>query len=456
MPRVLEETDNIHKFGRPQFLNSEEFQTIDDEYLGKRKIVQDWFFCNSFQTSILESLRGQGGASPNSFIQSYTLGSEELPETGVGSIAHSNVITMNILSRLTPGKNEPLTAGNSEENGEQLEQFPFTVRFDGVRRRHVIEYPNYKSRETVQKLLIDQVNIVKQALTDVTREEINENLFTALTAGYDATSEGKMPLACRTVVGLKDNYAFNSGETWVKQIATAIPVDTNKNNVDSSVCMSVAHIRKLRDFAMFNPYNAAKVGTGLLQGGILPFDFRPHFILLIDQAARERLIQDQFFRETYLTNSRSLPSNRLINPVDFGDFLGTIFGVDVYHCPFIDLYRKKGILAKNLPLTLSYGVLLGASSLVEGYGFTDFIETTENRSGKRIELSYEYVHGASAPRFPAYFSPLFNEKDAVNGGLISIQDLPAIQSGSKTTFGMPEVGIIHSITLNQVLADWSA
>jgi len=457
----IADTSVVHSLGRPEWLQDPKAQgstsIAHEEYYGKRKYVQDWFYANSFQTSILESLRGEGGSSPNSFIQSYTLAGEELPDDGRGSIVHSNTVTFTVVSRLTPGKNEPLIAGNLEESGEALEQYPFVTRFEGVRRRHVIEYPNYRSRESLTKLLVDQVNVVKQALTDVTKEEINQNLFGALTRGYEGTVVGHMPLACRTLVGDKLAYRYNSNATLNAQLQAITPNNAFNAALLPDRTMNVTHIRRLRDMALFNEYGASKMGAGMLQGGVLPFDQTTRFIFLIDQNARDQLLSDEFFRATYLHNARTLPSDRLINPVALGDYMGTVFGVDVYYCPYIDLYRKEGVMLSNVPLGVSYGVFLAASALVEGYGFTDLIETVENRGGKRIELQYEYVHGAEAPRFPGYFSGKFKETDARDEALITENNanIPTFEHNPNLRYSMPEVGIIHSFTWNKVMANWT-
>lgn len=220
---------------------------------------------------------------------------------------------------------------------------------------------------------------VTKQLTDVQHQNFSDSMFKAATWGNYGTGSaapsviGAMPSVNRAVAG-EGGYLYNATATLAEQLETALVANAQ---------LSVKHLRILKLMAQLG---------GTVMGNESPV--RPSSVTLVNgQNSTEYyyfahpnsitdLLNDADFK-SFMVGRIGVESQP--QPISGADYIGKIFGINIYECPMISEYYA--------PITIgncAWNILIGAGAWTVGwYKFPSIVVDQDVIENSSLYCSHE-------------------------------------------------------------------
>ena len=273
---------------------------------------------------------------------------------------------------------------------------------------------------------------------------------------YKVKTNGSMPVAARTVVGLTGGkYKYSSNNNFIGQLKKCWNNEINSVKVSRQAGMSVEHIEELKRQATASTYGADDLNPASEYEGHLVSHSK--FILLMDSDAAHNLRADPDYNDKLLKSGFNLGEGQP-STIRESDFLGTIYDVDCYRVPLLDKIKTIEHCRNGMPECISWSYLMGAGAIGETLGNTSFFLKQDGQSHTEL-TSIQFIHGCESLYFPVKSMPNYVENSEEGSQISSLsQEVTVIDNnGQPKTVRVPlasEQGIIHSITCNRICQDW--
>lgn len=421
----------------------------------------DFFYLFAIRRGFLQRLRGTGP--------------EAVVESRVSATEHNGLIRLfSKRKKLNPFE----VTGVGEDLPGKVAEIPTETAcaVEGKIERKSIYFPEQLAAAIVSRYPSVESALEKEGkalLTFSAQEKMDFNLTTALNSRYVWNAKGGGPLACRIVCGTKDcsAYRWSTETTFSAQVAACIPVNAAPvaggitDTIRQNYGMSVAHIRKLRQYAYFNPYGAEDIAeVSLLDRRLVE---SPKYYLIMDSNAGFSLKQDPDYKAFHYTIGRGLGDGHA-SALHNAEYLGCIDDVECFIVKNLDDLRKYKKRCRGMDIApgnaaLSWSFLLGAGALGEILGGTkDWYKPDECQN---VYAGKQYIHGAGALCFSflngksnTYLNEVITTADGNEEAASFFYRINKGENEAYKDFADKqniENGIIHSITLNAPSNNWA-